>query len=304
MDELNRLTEASKTVTADEFIRLIEEAGGRLKEERARGRTGRHSIEGGLVNVAPSDVAVIGDIHGDAESLEFILRDSRFFEEGRTLLFLGDYGDRGTHSPEVYYEVSWLKVNFPERVLLLRGNHEGPADLMAMPHDLPYHMDMRFGESGGRAYESVWKLFDLLLHSALIRGRYLLLHGGVPSSIESLSDLAHADETHPRTSFLQEILWSDPEDELPGVSPSPRGAGYLFGEDVTARALKTLGVRTLIRGHQPCNNGVRVSHNGMILTLFSRKGPPYMNRWGAYLRLEAEGEPVDAHALIKTAIRF
>jgi diadenosine tetraphosphatase ApaH/serine/threonine PP2A family protein phosphatase len=304
MDELSRLTEASRTVTADEFIRLIEEAGDKLREERARGRAGRHSIEGGLVNVAPSDLAVISDIHGDLESLEFILHDSGFFEEDRTLLFLGDYGDRGTHSPEVYYETLWLKANFPERILLLRGNHEGPEDLMAMPHDLPHHTDMRFGDDGGRVYNSLQELFDLLLHAALIEDRYLLLHGGIPGNIESLHELAHADETHPKTSLLQEILWNDPVDELLGVYPNPRGAGNLFGEDVTDRTLNILGVKTLIRGHQPCHNGVNVNHSGMVLTLFSRKGPPYLNRWGAYLKLGTRENPADAYTLARTATRF
>jgi len=304
MDELNWLIEASRTAKADDFIRLIEEAGARLVEERTSGRVGDHVIEGGLVTLVPRDLVVISDIHGDVESLEFILRDSRFFEGNCTLLFLGDYGDRGINSPEVYYEVLWLKTNSPERVLLLRGNHEGPEDLMAMPHDLPYHMDMRFGEDGGRVYASVRKLFDLLLHAALIKDKYLLLHGGVPSGIKSLGDLAHADRTHPRTVFLQEILWNDPEDELQGVYPSPRGAGNLFGEDVTARVLKIAGAKTLIRGHQPCNNGIRANHSGMVLTLFSRKGVPYMNRWGAYLKLGAAEDPVDAYELAKAATTF
>jgi len=42
-------------------------------------------------------------------------------------------------------------------------------------------------------------------------------------------------------------------------------------------------VKILIRGHEPCSEGFKIDHDGKILTLFSRKGPPYFNRYGAYL---------------------
>ena len=35
----------------------------------------------------------------------------------------------------------------------------------------------------------------------------------------------------PSTGPFSDLLWSDP-DRIEGYQPSPRGAGYLFGEDV------------------------------------------------------------------------
>jgi hypothetical protein len=46
-----------------------------------------------------------------------------------------------------------------------------------------------------------------------------------------------------------------------------------------------LGVKILIRGHEPCEEGFRINHNGRVLTLFSMKGAPYFNERGAYLQL-------------------
>ena len=30
-----------------------------------------------------------------------------------------------------------------------------------------------------------------------------------------------------------DLLWSDPEEDRKGFETSPRGAGYVFGEDIT-----------------------------------------------------------------------
>jgi protein phosphatase len=124
-----------------------------------------------------------------------------------------------------------------------------------------------------------------------------MLHGGVPSQAKSLDDLAYAHLKHPHESHLEEILWSDPEEDIKGTFPSPRGAGRLFGPDVTARFLEMLNVDVLIRGHEPADEGFKISHDGRVLTLFSRKGEPYFNTKGAYLQLELSNQVTDVFQL-------
>jgi len=255
------------------------------------GRIGSLRITGRLVNVLPKGkMIVVGDIHGDLESLGYILKDSNFIKKIREgedflLVFLGDYGDRGFYSPEVYYVVLKLKEMFPENIVLMRGNHEGPNDLLAYPHDLPTHLHRKFGEAGADVYAKLSEFFNHLYSAVLVEDRYILLHGGVPSKASTIDDLAYAHKKHPRETHLEEILWSDPSDGIKGTYPSPRGAGKLFGEDVTEKLLKMLNVNVLIRGHEPSVEGFKINHNGKVLTLFSRKGPPYHNEHGVYLQL-------------------
>jgi protein phosphatase len=72
---------------------------------------------------------------------------------------------------------------------------------------------------------------------------------------------------------------------LQGLSFSPRGIGKLFGKKVTEEVLRRLQVKILIRGHEANNEGFKINHDGKVLTLFSRKGAPYYNRFGAYLQM-------------------
>lgn len=67
----------------------------------------------------------IGDIHGDLAALErVLLRLSPRLDASDTLVFLGDYVDRGPASREVIARVRELEQTGPCKVVALRGNHE------------------------------------------------------------------------------------------------------------------------------------------------------------------------------------
>ncbi len=66
----------------------------------------------------------IGDIHGDLEELEELLSRLPALTADDTLVFLGDYIDRGPHSQAVVARVRELEKNGPMKVVALRGNHE------------------------------------------------------------------------------------------------------------------------------------------------------------------------------------
>ena len=302
------LAEKAKKATAEEFIDLTNHVTELLANEN--GTFGKLHITGKLVEAPPSGEAIIvGDLHGDIESLIHILEESRVLEKLRKrqdvlLIFLGDYGDRGIHSPEVYYVILSIKSLFPENVILMRGNHEGPKDLIASPHDLPKHLDRRFGNKGSQVYDALRALFSQLYTGVIIKDRYLLLHGGFPSKATSLKDIAYAHKNHPRTTDLEEILWSDPWMGIKGTIASNRGAGRLFGNDVTDRMLKLFNVKALIRGHQSAPEGYLLYHSGRVLTLFSRKGAPYNNRHGAYLQIDFSRGLDAQKQLIQSIHRF
>jgi diadenosine tetraphosphatase ApaH/serine/threonine PP2A family protein phosphatase len=271
-----------------DFIEVMDKATSLMRNES--GRIGNLTVTNSLVKIEPlGEALVIGDLHGDLASLIIILQKSRFIEKMEksketALIFLGDYGDRGDRSAEIYYTVLQLKLAFPGQVVLLRGNHEAPNDLLGYPHDLPDQFQNKFGGGWKLAYEKTRALSAYLFNAVYVEERYLMVHGGVSPEIITLQDISQAQEDYNET-LLEDLLWNDPDEDVQGVSFSPRGAGKLFGKKVTEEVLGKLRAKILIRGHESSHVGFKINHGGKVLTLFSRKGSPYFNKYGAYLQL-------------------
>ncbi|MBS7635922.1 serine/threonine protein phosphatase [Candidatus Bathyarchaeota archaeon] len=310
MQELNlkQVVKEAFEASCEDFRRVVQEA--REIICRENGRIGNFEVLGRLIRLSPVGMAlVVGDLHGDLESLIEILKGSGILNKlsqdpNATMIFLGDYGDRGPLSAEIYYTILRLKLYFPKQIILMRGNHEGPEDLLASPHDLPWQFQAKFGKTWETAYKEIFKLFKCLYNAVIVEERYLMVHGGVPPQAKTLADLAYAHERHPKESLLEDLLWSDPTDAVGETCASYRGAGKLFGQKVTNDVLENFGVRVLIRGHEPCDEGYKINHHGKVLTLFSRKGPPYYNQHGAYLKLELSQKPQNAEELMKNIHKF
>jgi serine/threonine protein phosphatase 1 len=66
----------------------------------------------------------IGDIHGDAVHLFKLMSCLPSLDADDTVVFLGDYVDRGPRSREVVEYVRRLHEQTPAQIVALRGNHE------------------------------------------------------------------------------------------------------------------------------------------------------------------------------------
>jgi len=271
-----------------QFTELVQEVFNQLEKERLLKKLDGLFINEDLIYCTPSSIErciIIGDIHGDLDTLLKIIEKiniNEIKEQKAVIVFLGDYGDRGEKSPEVYYLLLKLKSILKEKIVLLRGNHEGPDDLLAHPHDLPLFFIDKYGQEGYALYLRIKKLFEKFYLAFVVLNKLIALHGGIPSNALSMDDIAIAKKIHPKKRLLEEILWNDPMDEY-GIRESYRGAGKLFGPDITENFLKRNNLLVLIRGHEPAKLGYFISHNGKVVTIFSRKGAPYFNEKAAYL---------------------
>ena len=274
---LEKLIRQSRESDADTFLALVRRCINTMKYQLPNAK-----IRDGYIEVDRNNVIIVGDLHGDLDALETLLYRSKFFDKyALTMIFLGDYGDRGKESVEVYHLILNLKIRFPDRIILLRGNHEC-LELPFAPHDLPTMLYDRFGSKAELIYDRLKELFNMLYHTLILNDEYLVLHGGVPINITSRDDFIGSET-------LEQILWNDPREEIKGYMPSWRGYGYYFGRDITIKALESTNTTRVIRAHEPCN-GYKINHNGLIVTIFSCK-VPYGNEQGAYLLIDKSTTP-------------
>jgi hypothetical protein len=307
-DTLSTIIAQSKKAKPTALISLIKKATALLEEEQTDPKT--KTDTGRLLHITPIGTAyIIGDLHGDLASLKYILKNSGFITKAKKkkpvhLIFLGDYGDRGPYSPEVYYVILKLKTLFPDKVALLRGNHEGPKYIIPSPYDLPKQLTQKYGEKvAEKVHIELRKLFDRLFSVAIIKNKVLLVHGGPSREVESIHDLALAHKNYPRNHIIEDLLWSDPIECLEWTSPSFRGAGQIFGKNLTEKQLKLFNCKFLIRGHENCEDGYRFNHGGLVLTLFSTNKYRYCNRYAAYLKIDLEKD-LDDKQLKESIVQF
>ena len=105
------------------------------------------------------------------------------------------------------------------------------------------------------------------------------MHGGLSPNAGTLDHVRVLDRIQevPHEGPMCDLLWSDPEDRV-GYGTSARGAGHVFGQDITELFLKTNGLILIARAHQLVMEGFQETHNKSLATIFS--APNYCYRCG------------------------
>lgn len=177
-------------------------------------------------------IVVIGDVHGCINTLTNLIWKLKLDVNADTLIFLGDYVDRGNFAMQTVHYIRNLQRTFPDgQCVCLRGNHEqfmidaeGQSDI---------YWDMNGGGLTRCSYEQadVDPTSDILWMKSLPlvyeTDEYIFCHAGLPH--------ANLMDNHP-----DEILW----DRQWLKRPLPERE------------------KTLIFGHTPAREGARVYDNG------------------------------------------
>eukprot|EP00659_Diplonema_papillatum_P010864 gene10864-16717_t len=279
---------------------------------------GRMPSRSGAVVTVVGPVYIFGDVHGDFEDLLFfldkvlVLRDPDLTPF--TLLFLGDYVDRGRYGVEVAALLLALHVWSPRSIVLLRGNHDDPTinGNVAEYHASSFRYQCyvfaeKSREKGDTLLIAVNRFFKTLPLAAVVDGALFCSHGGIPRWFGSGEDDRMAVLTDPsfphfpvvyadpklgsipqgrlsarekQLLYAWDLMWSDPLASAAdaashdrGFRPNPRGGATVTYDTAAVRTfLNRHGFQLLVRGHQEKLSGCRLSHEGLVLTVFSTSG--------------------------------
>jgi hypothetical protein len=220
----------------------------------------------------------VGDIHGDYSALLCLLKIADLNED--LMVFLGDYADRGKQGIEVIDTITKLSVDHPQNVFLLMGNHE-KYTIEGEPTFHPSTLVEEVEDKGllwQDYFQNILNPFIRRLKLAvIIPQQALFVHGGISTKISSLEDLKYPSEV-----IEQDILWSDPFEGV-GEHPNAKrgGKGVEFGEDVTSMICERLGIKRIIRSHEPrlAMVGPYFSHGNRVVTVSStgiKGGQPFV----------------------------
>ena len=98
---------------------------------------------------------------------------------------VGDFVDRGFYSVETFLLLLALKVRYPERITLIRGNHESRQ--ITQVYGFYDECQRKYGSS------NVWRwcceVFDYLALGAMVDGRVFCVHGGLSPNLFNIDQV-------------------------------------------------------------------------------------------------------------------
>ncbi|KAF9604756.1 hypothetical protein IFM89_010258 [Coptis chinensis] len=230
-------------------------------------------------------IKICGDIHGQYQDLLRLFEMGGFPPTG-SYLFLGDYVDRGKQSLETICLLLAYKIRYPDKIYLLRGNHE----------DAKINRIYGFYDECKRRFNvRLWKIFtdcfNCLPVAALIDEKILCMHGGLSPELKNLNqirDIQRPTEI-PDSGLLCDLLWSDPDPRVEGWAESDRGVSCTFGADTVVDFLEKNNLDLICRGHQVVEDGYEFFAKRRFVTIFS--APNYGGEFdnaGALLSVDEE----------------
>ncbi|MBD3254630.1 MAG: hypothetical protein GF383_06030 [Candidatus Lokiarchaeota archaeon] len=226
--------------------------------------------ESNLIPIEQGRTMVVGDLHGDLETLHNIVQ-LFFREDFKTLIFLGDYVDRGAQQVEVINVLFYYKKLMPHRIVLLRGNHEDP--IINRQYGFYDELRLKFNKYKEmfRRYNSAFSKLPL---AALTWNRIFCVHAGIPEGLRIVENINSLPENQKEINcpITKQLLWNDPKERVKEFKRSIRGPGVKkFGWDALDEFVEENRINLIIRAHENFKNGYKKYFNDKLLSIFSSR---------------------------------
>lgn len=241
---------------------------------------------------------LVGDIHGQFYDIVSLI--SKFDLTKETLLFLGDYVDRGVFSTETFLYLMLLKSYYPQNIYLLRGNHESEkmTNHFTFKHEciIKYNLDV---------YNSFLANFKQLPIAAVVQNKAFCCHGGISPDLVKVDEINKIQRVSEITydGLLCDIMWSDPDENFYSnrkkwTFNNQRNCSFFYNCKHVKEFLKINNLDLIIRGHQVQQEGFKIikdqENKPVVVTLFSAPNycDVYQNKGSV---LEFDEKIIDIH---------
>ena len=249
------------------------------------------------VVLVDAPVNVVGNIHGQLDDLLNIFSLCGSCPKAN-YLFLGGYVNRGYSSIEVFLYLLCLKIMHPDRIVLLRGNHES-KDITKV-YGFYDECCKRFGNLN--TWHDCTDVFEFLPLAANIESAVFAVHGGLSPELANISELQRVDRKVDlgTEGLLVDLLWSDPtETKESGWKSNPRGCGYVFTREITEDFLAINGLKKVYRAHQLVAEGYKQIYGNILTTVWS--APDFLRKIGNSGAVLQVGEDLQEEFTVFTA---
>ena len=236
-----------------------------------------------------NNLLIVGDTHGDLNST---LRIVKPFFEGKvdSILFLGDYVDRGEQSYLNFFFLICLSILWPERIILLRGNHED-LELNLM---FGFYKELQNYFPINKEFQAVLALvnaiYNLMSLVAITPKNSVCMHAGIPKDILPLKLFEQMPKPHIEylkildkklkkdlyDAFIQ-VRWNDPiKTSLEIKSERSYHGHFYYTHEEVKQFLELNKQKRIIKSHEDIRGGYQEVFSDVLYHVFSNE--PYFDQ--------------------------
>lgn len=189
-------------------------------------------------------------------------------------LFLGGYIDISYYSLETFLLLLALKVRYPIRITLLRGDKESRQE--SIYYGLYDECLRKYKNS------NIWKLctdsFECLPFAAVVEDKIFCVHGGLSPNITSIDEINLIQRRNALTNTdpVRDLLFGCPDKKIDDFYfMHKRFNAYLFGKNAVEKFNQRNKIDLIVRSHQLIMNGFDFMFDDKLLTIYSAPNHRY-----------------------------
>ncbi len=275
-----------------ELVHSLIEGKTEISREEIRQLTGMirdlYRSKENLVDIPSRNIFFIGDLHGEFESITSVRKLYHKYSN-HTFVFLGDYADRGSQQIETFNLVMALALAEPDRVIMLRGNHE--SDEVAKSYGFYSEVTREYSFDVYGYYLEVFQVLPLV---AMSSDGIFACHGGIPEGTTNLDDIKSPNRFNHNfpNDVLFQLAWNDPKEADFRFAANSRGRRVRsFGRKAFDEFSDNLGINLFFRAHEVIPDGISTFFNNRLFSIFSATyrglAVPRVVRLGSEYRVES-----------------